>query len=185
MSRRWPARTSAAILVLQGQFAESVQAKYRAFRLADDEIQRMRYLGDLGEGLAQIGAYGAARTAFEIVIASQASFLVRTNAILELMELESGVDNRVAFERLRAEAESVRERMPPSMTADYLYKVGVGLARFGKVARAREVLSEGLRQQRGQWSQRVVLPDRADLAEPRRAMRRRPLASPRFPPRPA
>jgi hypothetical protein len=79
------------------------------------------------------------------VIASQGSFLVRTNAILELMELESGVDNRVAFERLRAEAETVRERMPPSMKADYLYKVGVGLARFSKVARAREVLSDGLR----------------------------------------
>jgi hypothetical protein len=122
-----------------------VQARYRAFRLADDQIQRMRYLGELGEGLTQIGAYGAARTAFEIVIASQASFLVRTNAILELMELESGVDNRVAFERLRAEAETVRERMPPSMKADYLYKVGVGLARFSKVARAREVLSDGLR----------------------------------------
>jgi len=134
-----------AVLVLQAQFPESVQARYRAFRLADDEIQRMRYLGELGEGLTQIGAYGAARTAFEIVIASQASFLVRTNAILELMELESEVDNRVAFERLRAEAESVRERMPPSMKADYLYKVGVGLARFSKVARAREVLSDGLR----------------------------------------
>lgn len=134
-----------AVLVLQGQFPESVQARYRAFRLADDQIQRMRYLGELGEGLTQIGAYGAARTAFEIVIASQASFLVRTNAILELMELESGVDNRVAFERLRAEAETVRERMPPSMKADYLYKVGVGLARFSKVARAREVLSDGLR----------------------------------------
>ncbi|HVL18022.1 MAG TPA: hypothetical protein VM387_08495 [Gemmatimonadales bacterium] len=134
-----------AVLVLQAQFPESVQARYRAFRLADDEIQRMRYLGELGEGLTQIGAYGAARTAFEIVIASQGSFLVRTNAILELMELESGVDNRVAFERLRAEAETVRERMPPSMKADYLYKVGVGLARFSKVARAREVLSDGLR----------------------------------------
>jgi hypothetical protein len=135
----------AAVLDQQGLLTESVQAEYRAFQLSDDEIQRMRYLGDLGVGLARIGAHAAARTAFEIVVASQASFLVRTNAVLELMELESGVDNRVAFERLRAEAESVRERMTPSMTADYLYKVGVGLARFGKVARAREVLSEGLR----------------------------------------
>jgi hypothetical protein len=134
-----------AALVLQGMFAESVQAKYRAFQLTDDEVQRMRYLGDLGVGLSQIGAYGGARTAFEIVAASQASFLVRINAVLELMDLESGVDNRVAFERLRGEAEAVRERMPPSMLADYLYKVGVGLARFGKVARAREVLGEGLR----------------------------------------
>ncbi len=135
-----------AVLELQGLLTESVQAEYRAFQLSDDEVQRMRYLGDLGITLARIGAFGAARTAFEIVVASQASFLVRTNAVLELMELESGVDNRVAFERLRAEAESVRERMTPSMTADYLYKVGVGLARFGKLSRAREVLGEGLRQ---------------------------------------
>jgi len=134
-----------AVLVLLGQFAESVQAKYRAFQLADDEVQRMRYLGDLGVGLSQIGAYAAARTAFEIVIASGPSFLVRTNAILELMDLESGVDNRVAFERLRAEAERVRDRMPPSMRADYLYKVGLGLGRFGQLARAGEVLSEGMR----------------------------------------
>jgi tetratricopeptide (TPR) repeat protein len=134
-----------AVLVLQGLFADSVLAKYRAFQLSDDEIQRMRYLGDLGVGLVQIGAYAAARTAFEIVIASQTSFLVRTNAVLELMDLESGVDNRVAFERLRGQAESVRERMPPSMTADYLYKVGIGLARFGKAVRAREILREALR----------------------------------------
>jgi tetratricopeptide (TPR) repeat protein len=134
-----------ALLALQGLPAESVQAKYRAFQLSDDEIQRMRYLGDLGISLAQIGAYAAARTAFEIVIASPSSFLVRTNAILELMDLESGADNRVAFERLRAEAESARDRMPPSMLADYLFKLGEGLARFGKVARARETLQEGLR----------------------------------------
>lgn len=136
----------AAVAALQGLLAESVQAKYRAFQLSDDEVQRMRYLGDLGISLAQIGANAAARVAFEIVIASQASFLVRTNAVLELMDLESAVDNRVAFERLRAEAEGARDRMPPSMMADYLFKVGEGLARFGKVARAREVLNEGLRQ---------------------------------------
>lgn len=136
----------AAVAALQGLLAESVQAKYRAFQLSDDEVQRMRYLGDLGISLAQIGANAAARVAFEIVIASQASFLVRTNAVLELMDLESAVDNRVAFERLRAEAEGARDRMPPSMMADYLFKVGEGLARFGKVARAREVLKEGLRQ---------------------------------------
>ena len=135
----------AAVAALQGLLAESVQAKYRAFQLSDDEVQRMRYLGDLGISLAQIDAHAAARVAFEIVIASQASFLVRTNAVLELMDLESAVDNRVAFERLRAEAEGARDRMPPSMLADYLFKVGEGLARFGKVARAREVLNEGLR----------------------------------------
>lgn len=134
-----------AVLVQQGLLAESVQAKYRAFLLSEDGVQRMRVLGDLGVGLAQIGAYGAARTAFEIVAASQTSFLVRMNAVLELMDLESGVDNRVAFERLRAEAEGARERMTPTMVADFHYKCGVGLARFGKLGRARDALTEGLR----------------------------------------
>ena len=46
--------------------------------------------------------------------------------------------------RMRASAR-ISRRMPPSMKADYLYKVGVGLVRFGKVARAREVLIEGQR----------------------------------------
>jgi hypothetical protein len=95
--------------------------------------------------LAQIGATAAARTAFEIVVASQTGFLVRMNALLELMDLESEADNRVAFERLRAEAESARERMTPSMLADFLYKSGIGLARFGRLARGRDILAEGLR----------------------------------------
>jgi hypothetical protein len=38
----------------------------------------------------------------------------------------------------------VLDRMPPSMHADYLFKLGVGLARFGQGARARAALSAGL-----------------------------------------
>jgi hypothetical protein len=84
------------------------------------------------------------RLAFDIVVASKTSFLVRTNALLELMELESTLGNRVAFERRRAEAGELRERMPPSMLADYHFKLGVGLARFGQFTRARSVLTAGL-----------------------------------------
>ena len=67
------------------------------------------------------------------------------------------------------------------MMADYLYKVGVGLARFGKVARAREVLSEGLRHSEANGLNAWYFPDRADLAEPPRATWRLPLASPAYP----
>jgi hypothetical protein len=105
----------------------------------------MRILGDLGIGLLNLKAYETARLAFEIVAASDTSLLVRTNAILELMELESKVGNRLAFERRRAEAEAVRERMPPSMAADYQFKAGLGLARFGSQKRAEELLQAGLR----------------------------------------
>ncbi|MGH7528420.1 MAG: hypothetical protein ACREMX_17130 [Gemmatimonadales bacterium] len=133
-----------AVLVQQGLPVEAVQAKYQAFRLTEDNLQRMHYLGDLGVGLSELGEYEGARTAFELVVASNTSFLVRTNAVLELMELESVVNNRMAFERRRADAEAVRERMPPSMTADFHFKAGVSLARFGSLARAREFLGAGM-----------------------------------------
>jgi hypothetical protein len=49
----------------------------------------------------------------------------------------------MAFERRRAEGEAARLRMPPSMLADFYYKSGVGLARFGQIARARDLLLVG------------------------------------------
>jgi tetratricopeptide (TPR) repeat protein len=128
----------------EGRGVDAVQAIYQAFLLTEDAAQRMRVLGDLGVVLREIGAYEAVRLAFDIVVASKTSFLVRTNALLELMELESMLGNRVAFERRRAEAGELRERMPPSMLADYHFKLGVGLARFGQFSRARSVLTAGL-----------------------------------------
>jgi tetratricopeptide (TPR) repeat protein len=132
-----------AVCDLQGQYAEAVQALYRAFLCSDDSLQRMRALGDLGIDLRKVGAFEAARLAFEIVLASNTSFLVRTNAVLELMELEAMVGNQVAFQRWRAQAEDVRERMTPSMTCDFLFKAGSGLAAFGRGGKARELLAEG------------------------------------------
>jgi tetratricopeptide (TPR) repeat protein len=134
-----------AVLVLQGRLEESVQAKYRAFRLTEDSLNRMRVLGDLGVGLLRIRAYESARLAFDIVATSNTSFMVRANAVLELMDLESAVGNRMAFERRRADAEASRERMPPSMAADFHFKAGVGMARFGRLKRAREFLGAGLK----------------------------------------
>jgi hypothetical protein len=133
-----------AICSLEGRQVEMIQANYEAFRLTEDALQRMRILGDIGLGLKDVGAMEGARVAFEIVVGARTSFLVRTNAVLELMELESSTGNRVAFERRRAEAEKVRDRMPPSMLADLHYKSGVGLARFGQMARARHILTAGM-----------------------------------------
>jgi tetratricopeptide (TPR) repeat protein len=134
-----------AVYSLQGAYDEMVTANYRAFTLSEDSIQRMRVLGDLGIGLLNLKAFESARLAFEIVAESNTSLLVRTNALLELMDLESRVGNRLAFERRRSEGEALRERMPPSMTADFLYKAGTGLARFGRQKRAQEILQAGLR----------------------------------------
>jgi len=128
----------------EGRGVDAVRAIYQAFLVTEDAAQRMRVLGDLGVVLREIGAFEAVRLAFDIVVASKAGFLVRTNALLELMELESALGNRMAFERRRAEVGRLRERMPPSMLADYHFKLGIGLARFGQFTRARSVLTAGL-----------------------------------------
>jgi hypothetical protein len=132
------------VLGLQGHPVEAVQAMYQAFVLSEDALNRMRVLGDLGITLLEIGARDAARLAFEIVSSSNTSFIVRTNALLELMDLESAAGNRMAFQRRRTEVEEGRDRMPPSMVADYYFKAGTGLARFGQTARARELLTTGM-----------------------------------------
>jgi tetratricopeptide (TPR) repeat protein len=131
-------------LEAKGRRSEAVDAKYQAFLRTGDTLQRMRVLGDLGTGLAELGEYDVARVALEIVAGSKSGFLVRTNALIELMNIETSVGNRLAFERRRVGAQAVRDRMPPSMNADYLYKLGVGLARFGQISRAREALSAGM-----------------------------------------
>lgn len=133
-----------AVLVCQERDAEALQAVYEAFVRSPDSSQQMRILGELGVKLRKLGALDAARLAFEIVSASNASFHVRTNALLELMELESAVGNRVGFERLRQEAAAHRERMSPSTAIDYGYKVGLGVLRFQQIERAREFLGEAL-----------------------------------------
>jgi tetratricopeptide (TPR) repeat protein len=131
------------VLMNEGRQVEAIQAIYQSFLLSDDLLQRTRALGDLGVALLGIGAVDAARTAFDIVLRSKTSFGVRLNAVLELMDIESAAGNRMSFERRRNEGEAARSRMPPSMLADFYFKSGVGLARFGQIARGRELLLAG------------------------------------------
>ena len=133
-----------AVYSRQGLPLEELQANYQAFRLASDPSLRMRILGDLGIGLFQIEAYDAARLALQIVIDSNSQLLDRANAALELMDLESFLGNRVAFERCRGAVSELRDRLPPSAATDYQYKLGTGLARFGQTGRAREALEQAL-----------------------------------------
>jgi tetratricopeptide (TPR) repeat protein len=132
------------IYTFQGMRLDALKAHYQAFRLTQDPLQRMRSLSDLAIDLSEIGAFEAARVAFNIVTASNTSLLVRVNALLELMDLESGLGNRVAFERCRSGIDTVRESMSPSMATDYEFKLGMGLARFGQLGRASDALRRGL-----------------------------------------
>jgi hypothetical protein len=70
--------------------------------------------------------------------------LLRANALIGLMGVESEVGNQVAFERRRVEADDLRDRMPPAVAVDHRYRLGIGLARFGQRRRGRVVLEEAL-----------------------------------------
>jgi tetratricopeptide (TPR) repeat protein len=132
------------VLMLQGLRAESLDATYRAFRLCQEPLNRMRILSNLGYGLNESGHFEAARLALEIVAGSDASHLVKLNALLELMQVESAVGNRIAFERRRQQVKPFVDRMAPSTAVDYRYKSAVGLARFGQLEHARSFAKEAL-----------------------------------------
>lgn len=132
------------VLDVQGDVHEAILTRFKSLLYLKDELQRNRVLGDLGISLRRVGAYDAARQCYDLVLAGDVSFIIRANTCLELMEMESAVGNRIAFERYRQEARTYEDRMPPSMAIDYRYKVGIGFARFGKDARARAMLREAL-----------------------------------------
>lgn len=134
-----------AICGREGRRFDALDASYQAFSRCEDPLQQMRILGDLGVALLEVGAQDVARIALGIVAASQASFTVRTNALLELLDLESQSGDRLAFERRRQGAALVVERMPPSMALDFAYKSGIGLVRFGNLERGRRQLVEAQR----------------------------------------
>jgi tetratricopeptide (TPR) repeat protein len=134
-----------AVLSQQGLMLDSLQAQFQALQHTEDESLRCRILGDLGVLLRELGATAAAQQAFAIVLRSRSSFVVRQNAQLELMDLESSLGNRVAFERRRQEIDDSADRMPPSMGIDFQFKLGVGFARFGQMGRARRALGEAQR----------------------------------------
>jgi tetratricopeptide (TPR) repeat protein len=133
------------ICIFQGRRVEALEAHYQAFRLTQDIMQSMRVLSDLALDLRELGAQEAARLAFQIVVNSNAKLLVRANALLELMDLESSTGNRVAFERCRAAVEEIRNRLSPSMATDYQFKLGTGFARFAQVVRAGDAFRGGLK----------------------------------------
>ena len=133
-----------AVFERQGYLIEAVATEYQAFVIAVDDASRWRTLANLGASLVGIGEYDAARYALEVVAARSEVFDSRTNAVIELLGLASAVGDELGFRRNLAEAEARAEAMPPSMAVDFHYQAGVGMARFGRLGRARKFLVTAL-----------------------------------------
>ena len=133
-----------AVLAQAGRPIEAIQATYESYRHTPDRSQRIRILGELGAGLAELGAYGAARAAFELVVASTTGQLARARAWMGLMDTASAEGDRIGFERSRSEARALMPTLPAGVAADLGFRTAAGLARFGQFARARAVWRETL-----------------------------------------
>ena len=130
------------VLERQGLPLEALQAHYRAFEHAAGEETRRRALAQVGSLLAALGAADAARQAFTLLLTGPVSFPDAVAARLELLELASALDDRVAFERHRLELRAWDGRLPPGAQVEFLLRAALGLARFEQPGRAWQHLEE-------------------------------------------
>jgi len=133
------------VLNTAGQPGDAIPHAWRAFELYDDELSRMRALGDLGTMLLTVGDAESAERALGEILRHGATHEVLDNATIELMHCASYRRDRVGFERWREQCDARRESMPPNMLVDYMLKAGIGRARFGQLDRAERLLASALR----------------------------------------
>lgn len=131
-------------MVLEGEGLrlEALQAQHQAFEQAPDDASRRLALIQVGTLLRALGAVDAARQAFILVLSGPISFADAVAARLELLELASTLDDRVAFERHRLELRAWGGRLPPGAMVEFLMRAAVGLARFEQRGRAWQHLEE-------------------------------------------
>jgi hypothetical protein len=101
-----------------------------------ETMDRTRVLNDLGIALLSLGDVVGAEQALAEVVRRERTGTLRTNALIELMHCASFRRDRVSFERMREDCLTTLDAMPPIVRADYYFKVGVGLARFGNFVKA-------------------------------------------------
>lgn len=132
------------VLGTRGQLLEAVLHFWRAFELDAWGTLAAFALTDLGIALSRLGAVNEAEQALRYVVARGESRGNVQNAMIELMHCASFRRDRVGFERCRSFCVKERAQMAPNILADYLLKLGIGLARFGQLERAENELIGGL-----------------------------------------
>jgi tetratricopeptide (TPR) repeat protein len=132
------------VLHRRGQPHEGAPHLWRAYELHGDDASQLRALGDLGMVLLSLGdIVGAERALAEVVRRATLPDML-ANAKIELMHCASSRHDRVGFERWRERALDHFEEAPPNIRADYHFKVGIGLARFGNYNKAEAQMGQAL-----------------------------------------
>lgn len=128
----------------RGMRLEALEHTWRAVERYDDPASRLRALSDLGILLRNLGHPDAAEAAFLYVMRHTPNTEQHLNPALELLECASRRDDRIGFERWRAECHSLEPHMAPDMRAGFYLKQGVGDARFRQFRRAHDELRHAL-----------------------------------------
>lgn len=132
------------VLGTRGELNESVLHFWRAFELYGSGTLALFALHDLGVTLSRLGATSDAERALRHVVAHSEDRSNMQNAMIELMQCASFRRDRVGFERCRTYCAKEQAVMSPNILADYLLKLGIGLARFGQFDRAESELTLAL-----------------------------------------
>jgi tetratricopeptide (TPR) repeat protein len=132
------------ILQRRGQSHEAAPHLWRGYGLYEDATSQLRALGDLGIVLLSLGdVAGAERALTEVVRRATLPDMIG-NALIELMHCASFRRDRLGFERWRERCLEHLEETLPNVRADYHFKVGIGLARFGNYSKAEAQLQQAL-----------------------------------------
>lgn len=132
------------ILQRRGQSHEAAPHLWRGYELYEDATSQLRALGDLGIVLLSLGdVAGAERALTEVVRRATLPDMIG-NALVELMHCASFRRDRVGFERWRERGLEHMEEAPANVRADYHFKVGIGMARFGNYSKAETQMQQAL-----------------------------------------
>jgi tetratricopeptide (TPR) repeat protein len=130
------------VLGTRGQTPDAIPHFWHAFELYESEADSLMALFELGFAFSRLGAVESAEQALNFVVQRAQLRSMVQNAKIELMHCASFRRDRVGFERCRAECAADVEQMAPNILADYHLKVGIGLARFGRLDRAMAELHQ-------------------------------------------
>ena len=133
-----------SVLSNEGRQVEAVQAIYQPFLLTRGLLQRTRVARRPRRGAG--GDRGVRRGAHGVRYGARLQDQLRRADQRGARADGHGVVGRATGWRSSGAGprrDAARTRMPPSMLADFYYKAGVGLARFGQLGRARDTLLAG------------------------------------------
>ncbi len=125
------------ILENRGRPVDAAISYWEAVRLAPNEDEELRSLGNLAGMLRALGCTGGASVALRRVQRESSDWGDQTNAAIELLDVCSTTGDILGYYRAVRNLEGREDRMPPAMAADYHYRLGLACWRFGDHEKAK------------------------------------------------